>query len=81
LPYLHQEVNVETISLETDVSRYIRLEVLPNLPKLGPKFKGSKAFPAIRKAISELRTEEIEQIRLTGWAELAGSRISIVLLD
>jgi hypothetical protein len=45
---------VAEIKIETDIDRYITLEALPNLPVLGPKFKGNKAFKDIRTSIVNL---------------------------
>jgi hypothetical protein len=45
---------VATIKNETDIFKYIKLEALPNLPVLGPKFKGDKSFGELQKKIKEL---------------------------
>lgn len=44
LPYIEQEVNVAGIKNEIQTAKYMKFEALPNLPTLGPKFKGSKDF-------------------------------------
>jgi hypothetical protein len=44
LNYIRDEINVEDIRSEQDVDKYVKLEAMPNLPVLGPKFKGNKSF-------------------------------------
>ena len=61
-PYLHyieEELNVAEIKSEVDIHKYIKLECLPNLPVLGPKFKGDKTFGDLKKAITALQTEQL----------------------
>jgi hypothetical protein len=36
------------------VDKYITLTCLPNLPVLGPKFKGNKAFGDVKNGITKL---------------------------
>jgi isoleucyl-tRNA synthetase len=56
LVYIEEEVNVAKILHETDIDKFVKLTCLPNLPSLGPKFKGNKAFGEIRNAITKLQT-------------------------
>jgi isoleucyl-tRNA synthetase len=56
-PYIQDEINVEEIRNEVSVEKYVKLEALPNLPVLGPKFKGNKSFGEVKTAISKLTTE------------------------
>jgi isoleucyl-tRNA synthetase len=55
-PYIQDEINVEEIRNEVSVEKYVKLEALPNLPVLGPKFKGNKSFGEVKTAISKLTT-------------------------
>ena len=80
LSYIHSELNVIDIAMEEDVEQYIRKEVLPNLPRLGPRFKGSKDFPAVRKAISKLSSREIDDFQTTGEMLIGNHRFTLVLL-
>lgn len=40
LNYIEEEINVAKINNEKDTEKYVKLEALPNLPVLGPIFKG-----------------------------------------
>jgi hypothetical protein len=62
------------------VEKYVRLEALPNLPVLGPKFKGNKAFGDIRNAISKLGTAELEEVRASGSLTILGHTLEAVIL-
>lgn len=44
LSYIEEEINVAGIKNEIQTAKYMKYEALPNLPTLGPKFKGSKDF-------------------------------------
>jgi hypothetical protein len=48
------------------MDKYIKLTCLPNLPVLGPKFKGNNKFKDIREKIVKLNTEEIKNIKEKG---------------
>jgi hypothetical protein len=61
------------------VEKYVRLEALPNLPVLGPKFKGNKAFGDIRNAITKLGTAELEEVRTSGSLTILGHALEAVL--
>lgn len=63
---------MEDIRHEPNVEKYVRLEALPNLPVLGPKFKGNKAFGDIRNAITKLGTAELEEVRTSGSLTVLG---------
>lgn len=63
LPYVREEINVEDIRHEANVEKYVKLEALPNLPVLGPKFKGNKSFGDVKAAISKLTTIDLEKVR------------------
>lgn len=54
LPYIEEEINVDKIKIEKNVDKFFRLSCKPNLPILGPRFKGNKSFKNITKAINEL---------------------------
>lgn len=45
---------------------------MPNLPVLGPKFKGNKAFGDVKTAIGKLSTAELEKLKETGKIQIAG---------
>ncbi len=79
LPYIRDEINVEDIRHEPNVEKYVRLEALPNLPVLGPKFKGNKAFGDIRNAITKLGTAELEEVRASGSLTVLGHALEAVL--
>lgn len=72
LGYVEQEVNVSQILFDKDIYSYVKLTSLPNLPVLGPKFKGNKAFGAVTKAISALDTDQLKDARETGKINVEG---------
>lgn len=76
--YIQEEVNVEDIKNEKNVEKYVRLEALPNLPVLGPRFKGNKSFGDVKAAIAKLTTIDLEKVRETGEVVLAGNTLSVV---
>jgi isoleucyl-tRNA synthetase len=78
LPYINQEINVKDIKLETNTDQYIKFEALPNLPVLGPKFKGNKAFSSIRNGITQLSSAEIAEAKQKGYLDVANHRIELV---
>ncbi len=47
LSYIEEEINVAAINNEIQTAKYMKYEALPNLPTLGPKFKGSKDFKTV----------------------------------
>jgi hypothetical protein len=53
---------------------------LPNLPVLGPKFKGNKSFGDVKTAIGKLTTAELEKIKEEGKFTIAGSSLELVIL-
>lgn len=71
LQYIREEINVDDIKSELAVDKYVKLEALPNLPVLGPKFKGNKAFGEVKTGITKLTTEELEKFRETGKITIA----------
>jgi isoleucyl-tRNA synthetase len=81
LSYVRDEVNVDDIRHEANVEKYVRLEALPNLPVLGPKFKGNKTFGEVQAAIKKLTTVELEKLRESGSIVLAGNTLETVLLQ
>jgi isoleucyl-tRNA synthetase len=78
LAYIREEINVDDIKSETDVEKYVKLEALPNLPVLGPKFKGSKAFGDVKKGITNLTTVELEKFREEGSIVIAENKLDKV---
>lgn len=56
----------------------MRLEALPNLPVLGPRFKGNKSFGDVKAAIAKLATIDLEKLREVGEIVLAGNTLSVV---
>lgn len=78
LSYIRDEINVDDIRHEANVEKYVRLEALPNLPVLGPKFKGNKTFGEVQAAIKKLTTVELEKLRETGSIVLAGNTLETV---
>lgn len=79
LNYIQEEINVEDIKNEVNVEKYVKLEALPNLPVLGPKFKGNKSFGDVKTAIGKLTTEELEKVRESGSVTLAGNNLEAVI--
>ena len=63
LDYVEEEVNVADILHEADIDKYVKLTSLPNLPSLGPKFKGNKDFGNVRTAINNLNTQQLKNAR------------------
>lgn len=57
------------------MEKYIKLEALPNLPVLGPKFKGNKAFGDVKNGITKLTTVELEKCREVGSVTIAGHNL------
>ena len=76
--YIREEINVEDIRSEQEVKKFVKLEALPNLPVVAPKFKGNKAFGAIRTAITKLTSEEIEKFQEEGSIEIANNKLDKV---
>lgn len=76
LPYIEEEINVSEIKYEKNVDQYVNLTCMPNLPVLGPKFKGNKSFGEIRNAITKMTSAEIKKIKETGVFEVAGHKLS-----
>ena len=64
--YIEDELNVASIEIESKVEKYISLTCLPNLPVMGPKFKGNKAFGEINKGIKALTNEQIKAAKIKG---------------
>lgn len=60
------------------MEKYIKLEALPNLPVLGPKFKGNKAFGDVKNGITKLTTVELEKCREVGSVTIAGHNLETV---
>ena len=54
MTYIEEEINVAEIKNVTNTAQYMKYEALPNLPTLGPKFKGSKDFKGVTDAIKKL---------------------------
>ena len=60
---------------ETDIYKYIKLEALPNLPVLGPKFKAEKTFGNLKNGITSLSSEEIMKLQEIGKVEIIGKTL------
>jgi hypothetical protein len=71
---------VEDIKHEHNVHKYVKLEALPNLPVLGPKFKGNKSFGDVKKEIAKLTTEQLQKFKEEGSIELAKNKLEKVLI-
>ena len=76
LRYIEDELNVAEIKNEVNVHKYIKLEALPNLPVLGPRFKGDKSFGDVKKGISELSTEALLKCKEEGKIDIQGKTLS-----
>jgi hypothetical protein len=48
----------------------MKYEALPNLPTLGPKFKGSKDFKTVTDTIKKLFHEELEKCKEEGFVKI-----------
>ena len=77
LAYIEEEINVAEIHHEVDIDRYVKLTCLPNLPSLGPKFKGNKMFGAIRTGITNLNSDQIRKAMEAGKVEVEGHSILV----
>ena len=55
----------------------MKLTSLPNLPSLGPKFKGNKDFGNIRTAITNLNTAQLKKAREEGCVQIEGNKIDL----
>jgi uncharacterized membrane protein len=58
------------------VYKYVKLEALPNLPVLGPKFKGDNTFGDLKKAITSLNTEQLLKCKEVGTIDIDGKTLS-----
>ena len=54
LSYIEDQINVAEIKHEKKTEKFMKYEALPNLPTLGPKFKGYKDFKTITDEIKKL---------------------------
>ena len=77
LAYIEEEINVAEINHEVDIDRYVKLTCLPNLPSLGPKFKGNKMFGAVRTGITNLNSDQIRKAKEVGEVEVEGHKILV----
>lgn len=77
LNYIDEEVNVADILHEADIDKYVKLTSLPNLPSLGPKFKGNKDFGNIRTAITNLNTAQLKKAQEEGFVQIEGHKIDL----
>ena len=66
LAYVEEELNVAEIAFEPQVEKYVVMACLPNLPVLGPKFKGNKDFGDVKKGITNLTNEQIKAAKDKG---------------
>ena len=62
------ELNIKTVELGADISKYVNFEIKPNLPVLGKAY--GKLIPQIRKAISEKNQMELAQKIQNGGTEV-----------
>ena len=76
LGYIEEELNVATINFWPEVEKYVVFTCLPNLPVLGPKFKGNKAFADVKKGITSLTNDQIKAAVEKGEIEIAGHKLS-----
>ena len=75
LGYVEEELNVAEIDFEAQVEKYVEMTCLPNLPVLGPKFKGNKAFGDVKKGITSLKNDQIKAAKAKGEIEIAGHNL------
>ncbi len=62
-----EELNIKTVELGADLSKYVNFEIKPNLPVIGKMY--GKLIPQIRKAISEKNQMELAQKIQNGGSE------------
>lgn len=55
----------------------MKYEALPNLPTLGPKFKGSKDFKSVTDEIKKLTHEALEKCKEDGFVKILTHNIEI----
>ena len=75
LGYVEEELNVAEIAFEPQVEKYVVMTCLPNLPVLGPKFKGNKAFGDVKKGITSLTNDQVKLAKDKGEIEIAGHNL------
>lgn len=56
----------------------MKFEALPNLPTLGPKFKGNKDFKTVTDSIKKLTHEALEKCKEEGFVKILEHNIQIV---
>lgn len=76
LPYIEEEINVSEIKIERNIDNFVKLSCKPNLPVLGPRYKGNKIFGALTKAVNALTSEQIKQAQKDGHIVIEGEKLS-----
>lgn len=71
---IKRELNVHEIEILADGTNLVEESVRPNLPKLGPR--AGKNVGAIRKALGEWGSKEIQEFESKGSVEIAGVTIT-----
>lgn len=80
MSYIEDEVNVAEVKNEIQTEKFMKYEALPNLPTLGPKFKGSKDFKAVVEEIKKLSHEALEKCKADKSVRILSYDIQIVPL-
>lgn len=65
---IKDELNIKSIEVGADISKYVNFEIKPNLPVLGRAF--GKLIPAIRKQIASMNQMELAQKIKNGGSEI-----------
>jgi hypothetical protein len=55
----------------------MKYKALPNLPTLGPKFKGSKDFKTVIDTIKKLSHEDLEKGKKEGFVKILEHNIKL----
>lgn len=73
--YIMEELNVRTLTLAEEDSRYgVRLQAEPDNMKLGKRLKGD--FKAVSPAIKKLTNKDLEEFQEKGEIEVLGHKLS-----
>lgn len=65
------------VRFELKPEKYVASEAKPNLPVLGAKLKGNKAFKDIQNSIKSLNYDQIVEAKEKGEIELHGVKLNV----
>jgi len=73
--YILEELNVKTLTLAAEDSRYgVRLQAEPDNKGLGLRLKGE--FKSVAPAIKKLTSKQLEEFQAVGEIEVLGHKLS-----